>query len=140
MGVRFTIAAALLCAVFVARVAGFNPGSKDPGLHFVQKTTRDKVFDKAQATRGAELYVKYCDRCHDPAKVPEGKVIHVPYTELLNADGTPKAAKDIWNTLVKAGVPRYAEIISISDEPGEAAANYFILKLMGYPDVKVLVM
>ena len=74
-----------------------------------------------------------------PARVPDGKVIHVPYTELLNADGTPKAAKDIWNTLVKAGVPRYAELISVSDDPGEAAANYFILKLMGYPDVKVLV-
>jgi thiosulfate/3-mercaptopyruvate sulfurtransferase len=75
-----------------------------------------------------------------PAKVPDGKVVHVPYTELVNANGTPKAAQEIWNTLVKAGVPRYAEIISISDDPGEAAANYFILKLMGYPDVKVLVM
>jgi 3-mercaptopyruvate sulfurtransferase SseA len=75
-----------------------------------------------------------------PAKLPDGKIIHVPYTELLNANGTPKAANDIWNTLVKAGVPRYAEIISISDDPGEAAANYFVLKLMGYPDVKVLVM
>jgi 3-mercaptopyruvate sulfurtransferase SseA len=64
----------------------------------------------------------------------------MPYTDLLNADGTPKAAKDIWNALVKAGVPRYAEITSFSDEPGEAASNYFILKLMGYPDVKVLVM
>jgi len=75
-----------------------------------------------------------------PAKVPDGKVIHVPYTELVNANGTPKAAQEIWNTLVKAGVPRYAEIISISDEPGEAAANYFILKLMGYPDVKMLML
>jgi len=53
---------------------------------------------------------------------------------------TPKAAKDIWAALVKAGLPRYAEIISFSDDPGEAAANYFILKLMGYPDVKVLAM
>jgi hypothetical protein len=42
--------------------------------------------------------------------------------------------------LVKAGVPRYAELVSFSEDPGEAAANYFILKLMGYPDVKVLVM
>jgi 3-mercaptopyruvate sulfurtransferase SseA len=70
--------------------------------------------------------------------VPEGKVIHVPYTELVNANGTPKAAKDIWAALTKAGVPRYAEIVSISDDPGEAAASYFVLKLMGYPDVKVL--
>lgn len=74
-----------------------------------------------------------------PAKGQDGKVIHVPYTELLNPDGTPKAAKDIWSILVKAGLPRYAEIICYADNPGEAAANYFILKLMGYPDVKVSV-
>lgn len=74
-----------------------------------------------------------------PNKVPDGKVIHVPYTDFLNTDGTPKAAKDIWNILVKAGVPRYAELICFSDDPGEAAVNYFILKLMGYPDIKVLV-
>jgi thiosulfate/3-mercaptopyruvate sulfurtransferase len=73
-----------------------------------------------------------------PAKVPEGKVVHVPYTELVNANGTPKAAMDIWNTLVKAGVPRYAELVSISDDPGEAAAGYFLFRLMGYPDVRAM--
>jgi 3-mercaptopyruvate sulfurtransferase SseA len=75
-----------------------------------------------------------------PARAQDGKVIHVPYTELLNAEGTPKAAKDIWGILTKAGVPRYAEIVCYADDPGEAAVNYFILKLMGYPDVKVLVL
>lgn len=74
-----------------------------------------------------------------PAKGQDGTVVHVPYTDLLNADGTPKPAKDIWAILSKAGVPRYAEIICVSDDAGEAAANYFILKLMGYPYVKVLV-
>jgi thiosulfate/3-mercaptopyruvate sulfurtransferase len=74
-----------------------------------------------------------------PAKVPDGKVIHVPYTELLNTDGKLKTAMEIWTILTKAGVPRYAEIIAISDDPGEAAANYFILRMMGYPDIKVLV-
>lgn len=74
-----------------------------------------------------------------PANAQEGKVVHVPYTALLNADGTPKAAKDIWTILAKAGVPRYAELVCFSDDPGEAAANYFILKLMGYPDIRVLV-
>ena len=75
-----------------------------------------------------------------PAKVPEGKVIHVPYTELLTAEGKPKAAMEIWTILTKAGVPRFAEILSFSEDPGEAAANYFILRMMGYADVKVLVM
>ncbi len=39
----------------------------------------------------------------------------------------------------KAGVPRYAELVCFSGDPGEAALNYFILKLMGFPDIKVLV-
>jgi 3-mercaptopyruvate sulfurtransferase SseA len=64
----------------------------------------------------------------------------VPYTDLLNPGGTPKLAKDIWNILAKAGLPRHAEIICVADDPGEAAANYFILKLMGFPNVKVLLM
>ena len=75
-----------------------------------------------------------------PAKAPDGKVAHVPYTSLLNADGKPKAAKDIWNILVKAGVPRYAELVTFAEDPGEAAANYYLLKLMGFPDIKVLLM
>ena len=75
-----------------------------------------------------------------PARAVDGKVVHVPYTALLNPDGTPKAAKDIWAILTKAGVPRYSELVSFSDDPGEAAANYYILKLMGYPDVKVMVL
>ncbi|MEW5982753.1 MAG: rhodanese-like domain-containing protein [Acidobacteriota bacterium] len=74
-----------------------------------------------------------------PATMPDGKVAHVPYSDLLNADGTPKAAKDIWSILTKAGVPRYAELVCVSDDPGEAAVAYLILKLMGYPDVKVLI-
>jgi len=74
-----------------------------------------------------------------PAKTQDGKVIHVPYTDLLNSNGTPKAAKDIWNILAKAGIPRYAELVCYSDDPSEAAVNYFIFKLMGYPDIKLLV-
>jgi thiosulfate/3-mercaptopyruvate sulfurtransferase len=73
-----------------------------------------------------------------PAKTPDGKVVHVAYTELVNADGTPKAAKDIWMALAKAGVSRYSEIILIADDPGDAAVNFYILKLMGFRDVKVL--
>jgi 3-mercaptopyruvate sulfurtransferase SseA len=73
-----------------------------------------------------------------PSKSQDGKVVHVPYSDLLNPDGTPKEAKEIWAILNKAGVPRYAEIVCVSDDPGEAAVNYFILKLMGYPDIKVM--
>jgi 3-mercaptopyruvate sulfurtransferase SseA len=97
------------------------------------------VIDDRQAAQGLYPKIYIASGKSLPARMPEGKLIHVPYTELVNADGTPKAAKDIWTLLVKAGVPRYAELVSVSDDPGEAAANYFILKMMGYPDVKVLV-
>jgi 3-mercaptopyruvate sulfurtransferase SseA len=73
-----------------------------------------------------------------PAKAQDGKVVHLPYSDFLDAAGRPKAAKDIWSILVKAGVPRYAELVCFSDDPGEAAVVYYFLKLMGYPDIKVL--
>jgi thiosulfate/3-mercaptopyruvate sulfurtransferase len=73
-----------------------------------------------------------------PAGTAEGaKLVHLPYTDLLSADGSPKAAKDLWSLLAKAGVPRYGEIVVFSDQIGEAALNLFVLKLMGFEDVKV---
>ncbi len=74
-----------------------------------------------------------------PTQAQDGKMIQVPYTELLNDDGTPKASKDIWKILTHAGVPRYAQLVFVSDDPGEAAVNYFIFKLMGYPDLRIFV-
>jgi 3-mercaptopyruvate sulfurtransferase SseA len=101
---------------------------------------KNTAIADAKSTQGLYPKVFIASGKQLPAKAPDGKVVHVPYTDLLNADGRPKAAKDIWNTLVKAGVPRYAELVNFSDDPGEAAANYYILKLMGYPDVKVLLL
>jgi 3-mercaptopyruvate sulfurtransferase SseA len=63
--------------------------------------------------------------------------VHLPHTQVVNADGSFKPAKDIWKALATAGVPRYAELISFADDPGEAAMNYVALKLMGFTDVKV---
>ena len=98
------------------------------------------MTNDAQGAQGLYPKVYIASGKSLPAKVPEGKVIHVPYTELLTAEGKPKAAMEIWTILTKAGVPRFAEILSFSEDPGEAAANYFILRMMGYADVKVLVM
>lgn len=67
------------------------------------------------------------------------KMVHLPYSNLLNNDGTPKKASEIWNILSEAGVPRYAQIVCYSEDEGEAAIVYFIFRLMGFPDVKILV-
>ncbi len=75
-----------------------------------------------------------------PDRMPTGKVVHIPYTKLLEADGTPKPAKDIWKILADAGVTRYATILCVAADPGEAAANYVLLRLMGFPDVRVVLL
>ena len=72
-----------------------------------------------------------------PTQPPAGRILHLPYAEFLDKDGAPKPAKDIWNILSKAGVPRYAEIVLVADTLGESAVNYVVFKLMGFADVKV---
>jgi len=97
------------------------------------------IITDTKSTQGFYPKVLIASGKNIPTKAHDGKIVHIPYTDFLNADGTLKAAKDIWNILDKAGVPRYAELVCLADDPCEAAVNYFILKLMGYPDIKVLV-
>ncbi len=110
-----------------------------PPTNYPGNFRKEVIIADPKSTQGLYPRVFIASGKDVPAKAQDGKVVHVPYNDLLNADGTPKAAKDIWNILAKAGVPRYAELVCFSDDPGEAAVNYFILKLMGYPDIKVLV-
>ena len=37
------------------------------------RTSRDKIYSKTQAARGAVQYAKLCASCHDPAKLVPGK-------------------------------------------------------------------
>lgn len=106
---------------------------------YARSVRTDLIVADPQSTTGIYPKVFVAAGKTLPAASQGGTVVHVPYTDLINGDGTPKAAKDIWNILAKAGVPRYAEIVCVSDDPGEAAVDYFIFKLMGYPDVKILV-
>jgi 3-mercaptopyruvate sulfurtransferase SseA len=98
----------------------------------------DVVTSDAAGTRALFPKVFVASGAQVPANSPDGKVVHVPYSTLLGADGAPKAASEIWAILAKAGVTRYAELICFADDPGEAAVNYVILELMGFPDVKLL--
>lgn len=98
-----------------------------PGIIITDTNETKGVYPKLFIASGKNL----------PRHLPAGKLIHLPYTDLLQADGQPLPAKDIWNILTKAGLTRYAEIICLADDPGDAAVNYVVLKLMGFPDIKV---
>lgn len=119
-------------------VVGSKKGVSVPATSYPGNVRKDVIIADMKSDRGIFPKILIASGKNLPAKVQDGKVVHVPYNDLLNNDGTPKAAKDIWKILDKAGVPRYAELVCFSDDPGEAAINYFILKLMGYPDIKVL--
>lgn len=66
-------------------------------------------------------------------------MVALHYQDLLNPDGTPKRAKDLLARLQKTGLPRFAEIVTIADDPAEAAVVYCLLKLMGYPELRLRV-
>lgn len=110
-----------------------------PPTSYPRDPRKGVMIADARSSRGAYPKVFIASGKDVPADGKDGKVVHVPYTDLLNADGTPKPAKDIWAILSKAGVPRYAELICFSDDPGEAAVNYVVLKLMGFADINVLI-
>ena len=73
---------------------------------YTSEPRKEIVIPDAQSTKGIYPKVFIASGKDLPAKTPDGKVIHVVYTELLNADGSPKAAKDIWAILTKAGLTR----------------------------------
>ena len=121
-------------------VVGMPKTPKDitvPAAKYAAQPRPAVVVADPKATHGEYPKVFVASGKAPSTRTPEGKVVHLPYTELLNADGTPKAAKELWNLISKAGVPRYAEIILFADDPAEAAVNYYVFKLMGWPDIKV---
>ncbi len=94
---------------------------------------RNGVVSDPKATQGLYPKVFIASGKTMPARAQDGAVVHVPYTDLLNADGTPKAAKDIWNILTKAGVPRYAELVCLADDPGRGSRHVLHPEADGLP-------
>ena len=111
-----------------------------PVGRFDAKPRSNVTVHDASTASGAFPKVFVASGRQVPPNVPDGTVVHVPWRDLVTPDGKPRPAHEIWTTLVKAGVPRYAEIVAFSEDAGEAAVNYFVFRLMGYPDVKVLTM
>jgi 3-mercaptopyruvate sulfurtransferase SseA len=96
------------------------------------------IIGDPQATRGEYAKVLLAVGASKPAAAgAAGKLVHLPYTALTEANGTPKPAWHLYKLITEAGVPRHAEVVVFADDPAEAAVGYYILRLMGWPDVKV---
>ena len=124
-------------AVDVAKPSAPSAMSAKPATAYAAVVRTGLFVNDPSRSQGQNPKVYIASGARLPALAPEGRVLHLPYSQFLHADGTPKAANDIWNTLAKAGVPRYAEIVVFADTLGEAAVNYVVLRMMGFADVKV---
>lgn len=108
-----------------------------PAVDYQAEPRNDILFNGEQASEGDFPRVFIASGDQPLATKVDGQVVHVPYHQLINENGTPKSAHEIWNILSEAGVPRFAELVTVSEDVGEAAVNYTALKLMGYPSVQL---
>ncbi len=124
----------------VATTVGPRQGMKDmvvPPTRYPARQREGVLVSDPTRTRGEYPKIFVASGRGVPAGAAPGPVRHLPYTELLNADGTPKPAGALWKRMMDAGIPRYAEVLLYADDPAEAAVNYYLFRLMGWPDVKV---
>jgi len=127
MGVRIGVAALALTAAIGVRAIAATSAVQTPA----QKTTKDKVFTKEQAARGADLYAKSCDRCHDPAKVAPGKkpappTIGAKFLETWQDKTLGELYGTIFNTMPGDGV-----LILTADQTLDLVAH--LLQANGFP-------
>ena len=121
MGVRIGVAILMLAAAIGVQAVAAGQ----------QKTTKDKVFTKEQAARGADLYAKSCDRCHDPAKVAPGKkpappTIGAKFMEAWQDKTLGELYGVIFNTMPGDGV-----VILTTDQTLDLMA--YMLQANGFP-------
>ena len=97
-----------------------------------QKTVKDKVYTKEQAARGGELYGQYCDKCHDPLKLPEGKKPPPPIVGAKFKENWQDKTLGELYTLVFTTMPSDGSMVLTSDQTLDLLAH--LLKLNEYPE------
>ncbi len=126
MGLRIGAAALVLGLAIVVRMEAV---SLDPAF---QKTTKDGLYSKEQATRGAAQYVKFCEQCHTPEKVPANKkpapVLTGP--KFLEA-WLDRPLGELYGTIFDT-MPSDGSTTLTPEQALDAVA--YILQINGYPD------
>ena len=125
-------------AILLGLAVGLKASQHDSGnfdsrsLLSLQKTTKDKLYSKEQATRGSELYVKYCEKCHTPEKVPEGKKPGPPISgpKFLET-WADRTVGELFAT-IRDTMPSDGSVTLTQDQVLDAVAH--ILQANGFPD------
>lgn len=68
-----------------------------------------------------------------------GQIVHIPASSVLDTSGLKPAADLYVHFEVNNKLPRAAQIICVADEPSDAMVNWFALRMIGFPQVKVYI-
>lgn len=129
MGVRARLGAAALVLLSIVGVRAGAFTTEGPAF---QKTVKDKLYTKEQATRGGELYVKFCEKCHTPEKVPEGKKPGPPVSGPKFIDAwVDRPVGELFDTILNT-MPSDGSATLTEAQALDAVAH--ILKLNGFPE------
>lgn len=97
---------------------------------------RPHVVASADEAPSAFARVTWWAGAASAPSAPAGAV-RVPVATLFDKDGRLLPAAALWSQLNKAGLPRYARIVTAADDPADAALAYLVLRLLGHPDARV---
>jgi S-disulfanyl-L-cysteine oxidoreductase SoxD len=98
------------------------------------KTTKDKVYSKEQAARGAAFFHKTCAPCHDPAKKTADKTPGPPLvgpTSVFVENWKDHALGEIFTTILTT-MPNDGSVVLTESDTVDLVAH--ILQINGYPD------
>jgi cytochrome c5 len=97
-----------------------------------QKTVRDKVYTKEQATKASEQFEKFCAKCHIKEKVPEGKKPGPELTgEEFLANWQDRTVEELLENIYTT-MPNDGATTLTKEETADLAA--LILQMNKYPD------
>jgi mono/diheme cytochrome c family protein len=122
-----------LAAFLIAFASALTRASTTPD-QTKERTTRDKVFSKEQAARGAALFGKTCAPCHEAAKKTPDKTPGPPLV------GTGSMFVDNWKdhtigeifTTILTTMPNDGSVVLTESDTADLVAH--LLQANGYPE------
>ena len=99
-----------------------------------ERTTRDKVYSKEQAARGAAMFGKVCAACHDPAKKTPDKTPGPPLvgsTSMFVENWKDHTIGEVFTTILTT-MPNDGSVVLTESDTVDLVAH--ILQTNGYPD------
>jgi mono/diheme cytochrome c family protein len=99
-----------------------------------ERTTRDKVYSKEQADRGAAMFGKVCAACHDPAKKTPDKTpgpALVGSTSMFVENWKDHTLGEIFTTILTT-MPNDGSVVLTESDTVDLVAH--LLQANGYPE------